>query len=184
MKSKSKKNEQTKEKQALEKENAGLKKMYPDAMPGMKILQETIEKKVPGAAHRRDLARLAVSGKQCSRRKAATYFRFHRSTLRYRPRFPSTKKEEADTGLVDLSLEHPELGSDKVGRPVRNRGLGVSSKEFVRCVARSGLRFLLPKKQRRHGTSTGPHPTKAEYRGHVWRWDFIHDSKVCSPVPP
>ena len=45
MKSKSKKNEQTKEKQALEKENAGLKKMYPDAMPGMKILQETIEKK-------------------------------------------------------------------------------------------------------------------------------------------
>ena len=31
---------------ALEKENAELKKMYADAMLGMKILQETIEKKL------------------------------------------------------------------------------------------------------------------------------------------
>jgi putative transposase len=31
---------------ALEKENAELKKMYADAMLGMKILQETLEKKL------------------------------------------------------------------------------------------------------------------------------------------
>ncbi|MGC6567533.1 MAG: hypothetical protein ACON38_18205, partial [Akkermansiaceae bacterium] len=70
---------------------------------------------------------MAVSGKQCSQRKAATYFRLHRSTLRYRPKFPSSKKEEADAAIVDLSLEHPELGSDKVVRLVRNQGLRVSS---------------------------------------------------------
>jgi len=122
---------------------------------------------------------LAVSGKQCSQRKAATYFRLHRSTLRYRPKFASSKKEEADAAIVDLSLEHPELGSDKVGRLVRNRGLQVSSAR-VRQVRREECLQVPPpkKKQSRRGASTGLHPTKAEYRGHVWTWDFIHDSTV------
>lgn len=104
-----------------------------------------------------------------------TYFRLHPSTLRYRPKFPSSKKVEADTAIVDLSLEHPELGSDKVGRLVRNRGLRVSS-ERVRQVRREECLQVPPpkKKQSRRGTSTGVHPTKAEYRGHVWTWDFIH----------
>ena len=29
-----------------------------------------------------------------------------------------------------------------------------------------------------NAVSTGHHPTKAECRGHVWTWDFIHDSTV------
>ncbi|MGC6465707.1 MAG: hypothetical protein ACON5N_08990, partial [Akkermansiaceae bacterium] len=122
---------------------------------------------------------MAVSGKQCSQRKAATYFRLHRSTLRYRPKFASSKKEEADAAIVDLSLEHPELGADKVGRLVRNRGLRVSSAR-VRQVRREECLQVPPpkKKQSRSGTSTGLHPTEAEYRGHVRTWDFIHDSTV------
>ena len=36
------------------------------------------------------------------------------TSLRYRPKLPFSKKEEADAAIVDLSLEHPELGSDKV----------------------------------------------------------------------
>ena len=122
---------------------------------------------------------MAVSGKQCSQRKASTIFRLHRSTLRYRPKFPSSKKKETDAAIVDLSLEHPELGSDKVGRLVRNRGLRVSN-ERVRQVRREECLQVPPpkKKQSRRGASTGLHPTKAEYRGHVWTWDFIHDSTV------
>ncbi|MDA7635990.1 IS3 family transposase, partial [Akkermansiaceae bacterium] len=122
---------------------------------------------------------LAVSNRQCSQRKASSYFRLHRSTLRYRPKFPSPMKEEADEAIVELSLEHPELGSDKVGRLVRNRGLRVSS-ERVREVRREECLQVPPpkKKQSRRGVSTGRHPTKAQYRGHVWTWDFIHDSTV------
>jgi len=88
-------------------------------------------------------------------------------------------KEEADETIVELSLEHPELGSDKVGRLVRNRGLRVSS-ERVREVRREECLQVPPpkKKQSRRGVSTGRHPTKAQYRGHVWTWDFIHDSTV------
>lgn len=129
--------------------------------------------------HRRDLARLAISVKQCSQRKAATYFSLHRSTLRYRPKFPSSKKKEADTAIVDLSLEHPELGSDKVSRLVGNRGLRVSN-ERVRAVRREECLQVPPprKKKSRRGVSTGRQPTKAEYRGHGWTWDFIHDSTI------
>ncbi|MEJ6702373.1 MAG: hypothetical protein QNL01_15565 [Akkermansiaceae bacterium] len=43
---------------------------------------------------------LAVSSEQCSQRKASSYFRVHRSTLRYRPKFPSVKKETIDNGQL------------------------------------------------------------------------------------
>ncbi|MDA7615695.1 hypothetical protein N8554_00395 [Akkermansiaceae bacterium] len=61
-------------------------------------------------------------------------------------------KEEADEAIVELSLEHPELGSDKVGRLVRNRGLRVSS-ERVREVRRDECLQVPPpkKKQSRRG---------------------------------
>jgi len=87
-------------------------------------------------------------------------------------KFPSSKKEEADTAIVDLSLEHPKLGSDKVGRLVRNRSLRVSN-ESVRQVC---LQVPPPKKEQiRRGTSTELHPTKVQYRDYLWTWHFIHD---------
>ena len=63
-------------------------------------------------------------------------------------------KEEADEAIVELSLEHPELGSDTVGRLVRNRGLRVSS-ERVREVRREERLQVPPpkKKQSRRGVS-------------------------------
>lgn len=122
---------------------------------------------------------LAVSGGQCSQRKAANYFRIHRSTLRYHPKLPSAKKEEIDNAIVELSIEHPELGSDKVGRLVRNRGLRVSSQR-VRKVRREECLQVPPpkKKQSRRGKSTGRFPKKASRRGHIWTWDFIHDRTI------
>jgi hypothetical protein len=69
---------------------------------------------------------------------------------------------------VELSIEHAELGSDKVGRLVRNRGLRVSS-ERVRKVRREESLQVPPpkKKQSRRGISTGGFPKKAAHRGHV-----------------
>ena len=120
-----------------------------------------------------------MAQKSCSERQASGYFHLHRSTLRYRPKFPSVKKQELDQAIVDLSLEHAELGSDKVGRLVRNRGLRVSS-ERVRKVRREECLQVPPpkKKQSRRGLSTGSFPKKAARRGHVWTWDFIHDTTI------
>lgn len=89
------------------------------------------------------------------------------------------KQDQIDDAIVELSIEHPELGSDKVGRLVRNRGLRVSSQR-VRKVRREECLQVPPpkKKQSRRGLSTGRFPKKAVRRGHVWTWDFIHDTTV------
>ena len=74
------------------------------------------------AAHRRDLARQAVARRECGQRQACRFFGLNRSTYRYRPRFPSLRRQQAEQAVVDLSAEHPEMGSDKIGRLVRNAG--------------------------------------------------------------
>ena len=77
---------------------------------------------------------------------------------------------------MELSLEHPELGSDKIGSMARRRGHRISSKR-VRDVRREECLQVPPprKKKTRLGKSTGRHPVKAERRNHVWSWDFIYD---------
>jgi transposase InsO family protein len=81
-----------------------------------------------------------------------------------------------DQAVVDLSREHPELGADKIGRMVRQANHRVSNQR-VRHIRRQECLSVPPprKKKRRLGVSTGKHPQKASYRGHVWTWDFIYD---------
>ena len=120
-----------------------------------------------------------MASKQCSQRQACRFFQLHRSTYRYRPKYPSLRRQCADQSVVDLSREHPELGADKIGRLVRNEGHRVSN-DRVRKVRRAEGWTVPPprKKKRRMGQSTGRHPQEASYRGHVWSWDFIHDWTV------
>ena len=115
----------------------------------------------------------------CSQRHVCRAFDLHRSTYRYQAKRPSEARQQAEGAVVDLSLEHPELGSDKIGRMVRKEGHKVSNKR-VRDVRREEcLQVPAPRKKRsRRGKSTGQHPTKAEKRNHVWSWDFIHDRTV------
>jgi transposase len=96
-------------------------------------------------------------------------FRLHRSTYRYRTKTPSLSKQLVDQSIVDLSREHPEFGADKIGRLVRNEGLRVSNDRVREVHREEGWTVPPPrKKKRRAGKSTGRHPQKASYRGHVW----------------
>lgn len=112
----------------------------------------------------------------CSQRQVCRAFDLHRSTYRYEVKRPSKARQNAEEAVVEESLEHPELGSDKIGRLVRNRGHQISNKR-VRDVRREEYLQVPPprKKKTRRGESTGRHPTRAEKRNHVWSWDFIHD---------
>jgi len=84
-----------------------------------------------------------------------------------------------DHTIVKLSLEYPEWGADKIGRLVRKENLRVSNDRVREIRRKEGLIVPPPKKkQRRLGQSTGRHPQKASYPGHVWTWDFIHDWTV------
>ena len=131
------------------------------------------------AAHRRELARQAVAVEGCSQRQVCRVFKLHRSTYRYRAKLPSLRKQVVDQSIIDLSREHPELGADKIGRLVRRQRHRVSNARVREVRREEGWTVPPPrKKQRRAGRSTGRHPQKAAYRGHVWSWDFIHDWTV------
>ena len=130
-------------------------------------------------AHRRELGRQTVARGGCSQRQVCRFFRLHRSTYRYHAKFPSLQKQLVEQSIVDLSREHPELGADKIGRLVRRERRRVSNARVREVRREEGLTVPPPKKKkRRAGQSTGRHPQKASYRGHVWSWDFIHDWTV------
>jgi putative transposase len=131
------------------------------------------------AAQRRELACQAVAGRSCSQRQACRIFRLHRATCRYRPKRPGLARQEAEQAVVDLSLEHPELGGDKIAAMVRKRGHRISNRRVRQLRAEECLKVPPPaEKQSRRGASTGRLPQKAGYQGHVWTWDFIHDTTV------
>jgi len=58
---------------------------------------------------------------------------------------------------------------------LRREGWPVNKKRIQRLMRQEGLRVLIAgKKRRRLGVSTSERK-KAEYRNHVWTWDFIFD---------
>ena len=120
-----------------------------------------------------------MARKGCSERQACRFFALHRATCRYRPRWPRLPRQQIEQAVVDLSLENPELGSDKIAAMVRRRGHRVAN-QHVREVRRDECLTVPPprKKESRRGVSTGRLPQKASHRGHVWTWDFIHDVTV------
>jgi len=131
------------------------------------------------AAHRRELATRAVARKGCSQRQACRFFGLHRATCRYRPKWPRLARQQAEQAVVDLSLEHAELGGDKIAAMARRDGHRISNRRVRQLRAEECLTVPPPvKKQSRCGESTGRLPQKAAYRGHVWTWDFIHDWTV------
>ena len=94
-------------------------------------------------------------------------------------KYPKQVRQQVEEAIVRQSLEHPELGADKIGRLVRNHGMRVSNQRVRTLRRNEGLTVPSPKKKQcRRGVSTGKAPQKASYRGHVWSWDFIHDRTV------
>ena len=103
----------------------------------------------------------------------------HRATCRYRGRPLRPARREAEQAVVELSLEHPELGAEKIASMVRRPGHRLSN-QLARRVRREECLTVPPprKKVSRRGESTGRLPQEASWRNHVWTWDFIHDTTV------
>ncbi len=67
------------------------------------------------------------------------------------------------------------MGYKKITRLLRDTGYRINKKQVQRVRREEGLQVPPPKpRQRRQGLSTGL-PQKAQYRNHVWCWDFMSD---------
>lgn len=74
------------------------------------------------------------------------------------------------------SNEYPELGYEKITRLLKQEGWQVGARNVQRLRRELGLAVPAKKaKRRRQGVSTGL-PTRGKHRGHVWTWDFVHDT--------
>ena len=115
---------------------------------------------------------------RCTARAACRHFALHRSTLRYQAKQPNAWLAKLKTALRRLSNAYPMWGYPKITRLLREDGWKVGCRRVQRLRRELGLMVPAKKPRRqRRGISTGL-PTKATHRGHVWTWDFVHDTTV------
>jgi len=122
------------------------------------------------------MAEELVSGDRCTARAACRHFGLNRSTYAYRAKEADAWEAKLKGALRRKSNEHPELGYAKITRLLKQEGWQVGARNVQRLRRELGLAVPAKKpKRRRQGVSTGL-PTKGKHRGHVWTWDFVHDT--------
>lgn len=128
--------------------------------------------------HKRQLAADLVNRGRCTGRQACRHFGLHRSTFAYRPRDPAPWLAKLKMALRRLSRQFPEWGYAKITRLLKADGWQVGARLVQRLRRELGLAIPMKKpRQRCRAPSTGQ-PTTARHRGHVWSWDFVHDTTV------
>jgi len=102
-----------------------------------------------------------------------------RATQRQQPR-----AREAEGRLVARMLElvrqHPRYGYRRIGMLLRREGWRLNRKRVYRLWRQQGLKVpRRQRKKRRSGSSAnGCVRRPAEFKDHVWSWDFLHDRTV------
>lgn len=111
-----------------------------------------------------------------SQRRACRVLGQPRSTQRQK-----TKTREGERQLVRRMLElvakHPRYGYRRIWALLRREGWRVNRKRVWRLWRREGLKVpSKQRKKRRLGSSANSCVRRpAEYKDHVWAWDFLHD---------
>ena len=99
-----------------------------------------------------------------------------RSSQRYTAKVPDDEPVLVKR-IFELVRKHPRYGYRFITAKLRQEGWQVNFKRIYRLWRREGLKVPKKKrKKRRLGTSrNGCHRRRAEYKNHVWCWDFIFD---------
>lgn len=111
-----------------------------------------------------------------SERRACKVIHLNRGTFKYIPKEDELNKK-VTAAVIDLASQYGRYGYKKITALVRAKGLMINHKRVYRIWRREGLK--VPKKQPKRGRlwlSNGSCiRKKAEYRNHVWSYDFVHD---------
>jgi transposase InsO family protein len=79
--------------------------------------------------------------------------------------------------MLELVRQHPRFGYRRIWILLCREGWAVNRKRIYRLWRQQGLK--VPRKQRKKrrlgSSSNGCVRRRAEYRNHVWAWDFVHD---------
>ncbi len=109
-------------------------------------------------------------------RNACRLVKQSRSTQRYEARI-DYEERRIRKRLHELAKKHPGSGYRRMTRLLRREGMKINKKRVQRLWREEGLRNPLRKRRKRaRGHSENSCATKkAEYKNHVWCWDFTMD---------
>ena len=111
-----------------------------------------------------------------SQRAACKLVGQHRSTQRRIVKVP-TDEPELLAGMYRLSAEHPRYGYRRIHRMLLEEGWRINHKRVQRLWRREGLRIPRKQRKRRRKGDSGNSciRRRAEYKGHMWTYDFLFD---------
>ncbi|WP_419192682.1 IS3 family transposase [Kolteria novifilia] len=167
----------------LEQENAKLKRLLAEAELDKAMLKELFQGKLLSPSRRRAAVDRLEKSFGVSERRACEVAEQPRGTQRYQPRL-SSDEGPLVSRMLELVRKHPRYGYRRIWFLLRREGFRVNRKRIYRLWRSQGLK--VPKKQRKKrrlgSSANGVTRRRAEYKNHVWSWDFIHD-RTSSGVP-
>jgi len=79
------------------------------------------------------------------------------------------------TAIIQTSENHPRYGYRRVTAVLKREGLEVGKTRVQRIRREEGLQVRKRQRKTRRLMVSEPIRQRAEYRNHVWSWDFVHD---------
>jgi len=124
---------------------------------------------------KRQCVNYLVAEKEYSQRRASQLVGISRSSARYKP---SQKEGEAELikAVRDLADRHKTYGYRRISVLLRREGSKrINQKRVHRIWKAEGLQLTRRKPRKRRYGPKGEVIHKAEYRNHVWSYDFLED---------
>ena len=110
--------------------------------------------------------------RKVSTRRACELVRVSRRRLGY----VSERKDDGMlAALKELASRHPRYGYRMLHQMLKRQDRRVNVKRVRRLCMKHGLTLKRRTRRKRRGIGVGL-PCRAEYPGHVWAYDFVHDS--------
>ncbi len=136
-------------------------------------------KKLVSPAGKRRAVNYLCDERSYAERNACRLVAQPRATQRYRARIDQQERRIRKR-LHELAKKHPGSGYRRMTRLLRREGMKINRKRVQRLWREEGLRNPLRKRRKRaRGHSENSCMSrKAEYKNHVWCWDFTMDETV------
>ena len=118
-----------------------------------------------------------VTEEDYSQRRACQLVGISRSSARYAPK-PRSGETAFKEQVRQLANQHPNYGYRRITAILRREGSQVNHKRVQRIWQAEGLQLPRRKPRKRRCGPRGEVIQKAQYRNHVWSYDFLEEHTV------
>ncbi|MEN8173978.1 MAG: IS3 family transposase [Chloroflexota bacterium] len=126
---------------------------------------------------RRNAVNHLIAKRDYSQRRACQLVGISRSSVRYQP-VPKPEEISLRQQVRQLAYQHPGYGYRRIAVILRRGGSSVNHKRVQRIWQAEGLQLPRRKPRKRRCGPRGEVVHKAQYRNHVWSYDFLEEHTV------